>query len=195
MNNKYFGTIVRNFQENKGISLKTKVVVVSMLWASILPSAFLAISVWWLRLLLFAVAVGVTIHVLSYRTKKKILSKEAINCSPISVVLNAKKILSFLLVALFLSYYAGSTLFPHTHKYAWGTVTHSHPYSSATHTHTANALYFINNLNNLLFFFGVSIFCFGLFIVSKALFSSVNTRHATTLLKGCIQLRAPPVLA
>lgn len=70
MSNKYFGTIVRNFQEDKAISLKTKIITVSMLWITILLSAFLAVSAWWVRLLLFAIAIGVTIHILSYRTKK-----------------------------------------------------------------------------------------------------------------------------
>ena len=70
MNNKYFGNIVRDFQENKSISLKTKIITVSMLWGTILLSAFLAVSDWRVRALLFAVAVGVTVHVLSYQTKK-----------------------------------------------------------------------------------------------------------------------------
>ena len=71
MSNKYFGTIIHNFREEKAIPLKTKIIIVSMLWGTILLSAFLAVSVWWVRLLLFAVAIGVTIHVLSYRTKRK----------------------------------------------------------------------------------------------------------------------------
>ncbi|MCL2413839.1 MAG: YbaN family protein [Bacteroidales bacterium] len=70
MSNKYFGTIVRNFHEDKSIPLRTKIIIVSMLWGSILFSAFFAVSAWWLRLLLFAIAIGVTIHVLSYKTKK-----------------------------------------------------------------------------------------------------------------------------
>jgi len=76
MNNKYFGAIVRNFQENKSISLRTKIITISMLWATILLSAFLVVSVWWVRLLLLAIAIGVTIHVLSYRT---IRNNETIN--------------------------------------------------------------------------------------------------------------------
>ena len=71
MNNKYFGTIVRDFQVDKSISLRTKIIVVSMLWGTMLISAFWAVSVWWLRLLLFAIAGGITIHILSYKTKKK----------------------------------------------------------------------------------------------------------------------------
>jgi uncharacterized membrane protein YbaN (DUF454 family) len=70
MNNKYFGSIVRNFQDDKSISLKTKIITVSMLWCTILFSAFLVVSIWWVRLLLFAIAIGVSVHVFSYRTSK-----------------------------------------------------------------------------------------------------------------------------
>ena len=71
MSNKYFGTIVRDFQEDKSISLRTKIIVVSMIWGSILFSAFWVVSVWWLRILLLAIATGTTIHILSFRTKRK----------------------------------------------------------------------------------------------------------------------------
>ena len=70
MSNKYFGAIVRDFQEDKSISLKTKIISVTMLWTTILLSAFLAVSLWWVRGVLFAIAVGVTVHVLSYKTRR-----------------------------------------------------------------------------------------------------------------------------
>ncbi|MDR0794436.1 MAG: YbaN family protein [Tannerella sp.] len=70
MNNKYFGSIVRNFQEDKSISLKTKIVIVSILWSTILISAFWAVDRWWIRALLFAVAIGVTVHILLFKTRK-----------------------------------------------------------------------------------------------------------------------------
>jgi len=69
MNNKYFGTIVRNFQEDKSIPLRTKILIISMLWGTISFSAFVVVSAWWLRLILFAIAVGVTIHILSFKTR------------------------------------------------------------------------------------------------------------------------------
>ena len=69
MSNKYFGSIIRDFQEEKSISLRTKIWVLSVLWIFILFSAFFVVSLWWVRFLLFAIAVGVTIHVLSFRTK------------------------------------------------------------------------------------------------------------------------------
>ena len=70
MSNKYVGTIIRNFQEDKSIPLKTKIIIVSMLWGTILFSVFFAVSVWWIRILLLAVAIGVTIHILSFKTKR-----------------------------------------------------------------------------------------------------------------------------
>jgi len=71
MNNKYFGAIVRNFQEDKSLSIRTKVIILSMLWGTILFSAFVVVSVWWLRIILFAIAIGVTIHILSFKTRKR----------------------------------------------------------------------------------------------------------------------------
>jgi len=70
MSNKYFGAIVRNFQEDKSLSIRTKVIILSMLWGTILFSAFIIVSAWWLRFILFAIAIGVTIHILSFKTRK-----------------------------------------------------------------------------------------------------------------------------
>ena len=71
MSNKYFGGIVRDFQEDKSIPLRTKIIVISMLWCTILISVFWVVNACWIRLLLVAVAIGVTVHVLSFNTKKK----------------------------------------------------------------------------------------------------------------------------
>jgi uncharacterized membrane protein YbaN (DUF454 family) len=68
MANKYFGTIVRNFHENKAIPLRIKIISVSSLWITILISAFVFVSILWLKILLIAIAIGVTIHILSYKT-------------------------------------------------------------------------------------------------------------------------------
>lgn len=70
MTNRYFGTIVRNFQENKAIPLKIKITSISMLWITILLSAFLFVPIWWVKILLIGIAVGVTVHILSYKTLK-----------------------------------------------------------------------------------------------------------------------------
>lgn len=61
-------------------------------------------------------------------------------------------ILRFAVVALFLSYYGGATLFTHTHSFEWGEVTHSHPYMpSGAHSHTAAGVQLIHSLSSVLF--------------------------------------------
>ena len=87
MRNKYFGKIVRDFQINKSISIKTKIVTVSMLWGTILFSAIWAVPkvtptevlLWVIRLVLLIIAIGVTIHVLSFKTEKKVDGKSPDN--------------------------------------------------------------------------------------------------------------------
>ncbi len=51
------------------------------------------------------------------------------------------------LIALFLCYYASSTLFTHTHEGPSGVVTHSHPYTNLAHTHAAAHLISISHQN------------------------------------------------
>ena len=71
MSNKFFGTIVRDFQEEKAIPLKAKIFSVSLLWITILSSAYFFVPLLWVKILLITIAAGVTVHILSYKTKKK----------------------------------------------------------------------------------------------------------------------------
>lgn len=71
MNHKTLGPYIRNFRENKAIPMRAKIVSVATLWTTILLSAFLAVNVWWLRIVLFAIAIGVTWHILSFKTLKE----------------------------------------------------------------------------------------------------------------------------
>jgi uncharacterized membrane protein YbaN (DUF454 family) len=68
LESKHLGPYIRNFREQRAIPLRVKVISISMMWATIVLSAFLAVNVWWLRVLLFAVAAAVTWHILSFRT-------------------------------------------------------------------------------------------------------------------------------
>ena len=72
---------------DKSISIRTKIIAVSMLWGTITFSAIWAVPrvvfriapraipegvfLWGIRLILLAIAIGVTIHILSYKTKRK----------------------------------------------------------------------------------------------------------------------------
>ncbi len=64
------GPYIRNFRETRALPLRAKIVSVSMLWATILASAFLAVEAWWLRGLLITIAAAVTWHILSFATLK-----------------------------------------------------------------------------------------------------------------------------
>ena len=69
--NKVFGAYIKNYREGKGIPLKVKILAIAFLWITILVSAFFFINIFWIRILLILIAVGVTIHILTIKTYKK----------------------------------------------------------------------------------------------------------------------------
>jgi len=72
MNHKIFGQLIRNFNEDKAIPLHAKILAIAMMSISILFSIFtIARGKLWLQILLAAIAIGVSIHISSYKTKKK----------------------------------------------------------------------------------------------------------------------------
>lgn len=67
-----FGQIIRDYQEEKSIPRHAKIYSISLLWLSILYATFkVADGKIWLQIVLLSIATGVTIHILSYKTKKK----------------------------------------------------------------------------------------------------------------------------
>lgn len=71
LTNRLFGDYIRNYMERKGIPLRVKVLSISLLWITIGCSAVFAVDILLVRILLAAVAVGVTAHILSIRTLKQ----------------------------------------------------------------------------------------------------------------------------
>lgn len=71
LDNRHLGAYIRNYREHRAIPLRGKIVTVATMWTTILLSAFLAVNVWWLRVLLFVIAAAVTWHVLSFKTLDK----------------------------------------------------------------------------------------------------------------------------
>lgn len=63
-----FGSYIRNYRESRAITLRAKVVTLTLLWGVIGYSALFVARAWWLRSLLGLVAVGVTIHLLQLKT-------------------------------------------------------------------------------------------------------------------------------
>lgn len=71
LKNKILGQYIKDFQIEKSIPLKVKISSISLLWITISTSAIFFIHIIWIKLLLFAIAIGVSIHILHYKTKKK----------------------------------------------------------------------------------------------------------------------------
>lgn len=70
MANEYLGTYIRNFQEKRAIPLRVKITSVTMVWASLFYCAFFVAEAWWLSVLFISIAIGVTIHILRFKTLK-----------------------------------------------------------------------------------------------------------------------------
>ena len=69
-NHKYLGTYIRNYREHKAIPLRAKTVSISLLWGTIgYCIMFLSVPVW-VKIILGCVAIGVTWHILSFKTLK-----------------------------------------------------------------------------------------------------------------------------
>jgi len=71
INNKWFGSYIKNYLERKGIPLKVKLLTVSFLWITIGYSTIFVINIFLVRIILMLVAIGVSVHILSIRTLKQ----------------------------------------------------------------------------------------------------------------------------
>jgi uncharacterized membrane protein YbaN (DUF454 family) len=69
--NRFVGNYVRNYLEGRGMSLKMKIWTLSLLWIAIVCTAALATDSLVIRIILVAVLIGVTIHILKVKTSKK----------------------------------------------------------------------------------------------------------------------------
>ena len=68
MSHPHLGAYLRSFTERKVIPLHAKVVTLTLLWASLLFCAYILAPIW-LKCLMIAIAIGVTIHILSYKSE------------------------------------------------------------------------------------------------------------------------------
>ncbi|MDR2652489.1 MAG: YbaN family protein [Prevotellaceae bacterium] len=70
LNHKILGKYIRGFLNEKAIPLRIKIFSISAMWLTMLYVIFFVVTErLWLQLLLFATAIVVTLHILSYKTK------------------------------------------------------------------------------------------------------------------------------
>jgi len=65
---RWCGAYIRAWQERRGVPMRFKVLAIVALWVSISSSALLVVNAWWLRGVLWAIAVGVTVHLVKLPT-------------------------------------------------------------------------------------------------------------------------------
>ena len=78
LNNKWFGEYIRNYTDGKGLTRKTKIIALTVLWITIILSTIFMLNrilpaqlVLPLQLVMIAVAVAVSIHIQRLPTFKK----------------------------------------------------------------------------------------------------------------------------
>lgn len=71
LNNKLFGNYIKNYKEGRGIALKAKAITLCLLWTTICYSAFFIVNMIALQIVLFVIAGGVSIHILTLPTFRK----------------------------------------------------------------------------------------------------------------------------
>src|SRR3990170_8801326 len=71
LNSKLFGSYIRNYKEGKGISQMGKIFTIFLLWITICYSAFFIVNNSIVQIVLFTIAIGVTVHIITLPTLKK----------------------------------------------------------------------------------------------------------------------------
>lgn len=69
ISNKYFGKFIKDYREGKGVPLKAKTISITILWFTILYAEFFVVTATWLKILLLLIAIGVSWHLLSLKTR------------------------------------------------------------------------------------------------------------------------------
>ena len=68
LNHKCLGPYIRSFRENKAIPLRAKIISLLLMWGTMVYCIFFLIPLTEIKIVLFLVAVGVTWHILSFKT-------------------------------------------------------------------------------------------------------------------------------
>ncbi len=71
LNNRWFGSYIRNYLQGKGVPLKVKALTLTLLWGTIGFSVAFVVESFPFRIVLILIAIGVSLHVLSLRTLKE----------------------------------------------------------------------------------------------------------------------------
>ena len=68
MHNKYFGQILRDFYEQRGIRLKTKIFALILMWAVLIAAIVLFMPFDWAKVSVVIIGIMVSIYLISLKT-------------------------------------------------------------------------------------------------------------------------------
>ena len=68
IHHKFLGLYVRSYIQYRAISMRAKIISISMLWTVILSTVIFFVDLPWLRGLLIMIAVGVTVYLMRIKT-------------------------------------------------------------------------------------------------------------------------------
>ena len=71
LDNRFFGTYVRNYVKGRGVPLRIKIYTIALLWSTIGLSIFLTSPSIIVKIVLIIVAIGVTLHMILLRGVKR----------------------------------------------------------------------------------------------------------------------------
>ena len=69
--NKLLGEYIKNYQEGRGVPLNVKIITIIVLWLTIIISTIIIVSNFIIWILLFVIAIGVTIHIIKIKTSDR----------------------------------------------------------------------------------------------------------------------------
>lgn len=75
-NNKVFGEYIRNYRKYRAVKRRTKIISIVLLWVTLGISIYL-VDVLYVRILLYVVGLGVTVHLIQIKTLERVLAQEA----------------------------------------------------------------------------------------------------------------------
>lgn len=68
LNHKYFGKIIRDYHQKKGVTLGIKIYALSLLWTTILSSVIFVVDLFFVDALLILIALVVSLHIIKLKT-------------------------------------------------------------------------------------------------------------------------------
>ena len=71
MNNRVFGTIIKNYKEGKGMPIKTKIFTLSTLWITMMITIFFFVKILWVQIILWIIVIAVSTHIILIRPKNR----------------------------------------------------------------------------------------------------------------------------